>query len=73
MIATTVTKKAAVDIFSYPQHAKFLAAAASASSIPKLHGVPEVSLGQEFMRPRFTDNFIRSLSLDAQTSENRLS
>ena len=45
MIAATVTKKAGVNIFSNPHHAQFLAAAASASSIPKLHGVPEASLG----------------------------
>ena len=46
MIAATRTKKAVVNIFSYPQHAQFLAAAASPSSIPKLHGVPEVSEGK---------------------------
>jgi len=46
MITVTRTKKAAVDIFSNAQHAQFLAAAASATSIPKLHGVPEVSEGK---------------------------
>lgn len=53
MIATTVTKKAVVNIFSNPQHAQFLAAAASANSIPKLHGVPEASLGQNINVPAF--------------------
>ena len=46
MITATGAKKAVVNIFSNPQHAQFLAAAASASSIPKLHGVPEVSEGK---------------------------
>ncbi|KAF9784917.1 P-loop containing nucleoside triphosphate hydrolase protein [Thelephora terrestris] len=41
MLTATKTKTA-VNIFSHPQHAQFLAAAASPSSIPKLHGVPEV-------------------------------
>jgi len=41
MIIPTGTRKT-VNIFSNPQHAQFLAAAASATSIPKLHGVPEV-------------------------------
>jgi len=45
MITVTGTKRAVVNIFSNPQHAQFLAAAVSASSIPKLHGVPEVSGG----------------------------
>jgi hypothetical protein len=52
MITATVTKKAAVNIFSNPQHAQFLAAAASPTSIPKLHGIPEVSEGNGIIRDR---------------------
>jgi hypothetical protein len=61
MIAATVAKKAVANIFSNPQHAKFLAAAASASSIPKLHGVPEASFVQKWMCPRVSHRFVRSL------------
>ena len=45
MTTATGTRKA-VNIFSNPQHAQFLAAAASTASVPKLHGVPEVSEGK---------------------------
>jgi len=61
MITATGTKKAAVNIFSNPQHAQFLAAAASASSIPKLHGVPEVSGGSRVLCVAFSDYACRSL------------
>jgi len=46
MIVTAIGAKKAVNIFSNPQYAQFLAAAASPTSIPKLHGVPEVSEGK---------------------------
>ena len=58
MSAATVTKKAVANIFSNPQHAKFLAAAASISSIPELHGVPEASLGQKYMCPHLSNYFV---------------
>ena len=51
MITTTGTKKAA-NIFSNPQHAQFLAAAASVASIPKLDGVTEVNEGDCILRGR---------------------
>ena len=60
MIASTGTRKTVVDIFSNPQHAQFLAAAASVSSIPKLHGVPEVS-ENIFRVPPFSNEPFRSL------------
>ncbi|KAF9644521.1 P-loop containing nucleoside triphosphate hydrolase protein [Thelephora ganbajun] len=41
IIPATGTKKAAANTFSGPQHAQFLAAAALATPIPKLHGVPK--------------------------------
>ena len=45
-MATVGAKKATADIFSLTQHARFLAAAASATSIPKLYGAPEASEGK---------------------------
>ena len=45
MITAAGMKTAAVNVFSNPQIAQFLAAAVLVALIQKLHGVPEVSEG----------------------------
>lgn len=72
-MATMGVKKATADIFSLTQHARFLAAAASATSIPKLYGAPEASEGKCISCTPFTNDPYRSFLLDVRTSANRLS